>query len=67
MRSFTHFLRGIASALHPLRPDQSANLSEAKAALDAVRQYQQAWLEHGTDRVHQFYEDPGKALDEIVE
>ena len=48
--------------------DQSANLSEAKAALDAVREYQQAWLEHGTDRVHLFYEttDDSIAADEAL-
>ncbi|WP_072619874.1 ImmA/IrrE family metallo-endopeptidase [Spirulina major] len=32
-------------------------LEKARAALRAVRQYQQDWQEHGVDRVHKYFDD----------
>ena len=42
-------------------------LDRARKALQAVRQYQQDWLEHGRDRIYLYHESPEEALDIIVD
>jgi hypothetical protein len=43
---------------------------KARAALCAVRQYQQGWQEHGVDRVHKYFDDVEgdwpETFDEII-
>lgn len=37
--------------------ENSDPIEKARAALHAVRQYQQDWQEHGVDRVHKYFDD----------
>lgn len=37
--------------------ESSDPMEKAKAALRAVRQYQQDWQDHGVDRVHKYFDD----------
>jgi hypothetical protein len=41
-------------------------LDRARKALQAIRQYQQDWIDHGRDRIYQYYENIDEALDTIV-
>ncbi|MGB3517401.1 MAG: hypothetical protein WBA43_13185, partial [Elainellaceae cyanobacterium] len=46
--------------------ESSDPVEKARAALRAVRQYQQDWQEHGTDRVHKYFDDvEGNWLEEF--
>ena len=37
--------------------ENSDPIEKARAALHAVRQYQQDWQEHGVDRIHKYFDD----------
>ncbi|MBE9070130.1 hypothetical protein IQ260_26155, partial [Leptolyngbya cf. ectocarpi LEGE 11479] len=48
--------------------ESSDPMEKARAALRAVRQYQQDWQDHGVDRVHQHFDDvEGSWLDDFEE